>query len=147
MARYSAGAKATAVGSTARGIISLWGATGSGGTVREIGITNSSSVNFDVVLRRLTAQGAGVGTNLTEGKQNSNSPAAAMSAYSVATVDHTVGDDLGYRASLGAAVGAGVVFTFGADGLTIPAGTANGIGLLLENGTAQAAQVYVVWDE
>ena len=145
--RYSIGAKASAVGSTSRAFISVWGAAGSGCAVREIGVTNSSSVAFDVVVKRLTARGAGVGTSLTLSPQNPNGAAAACAAFHTATADHTVGVDLGYRASLGGSVGAGVVFTFGGDGLVIAAGTANGIGLLLENGTAQACQVYIVTDE
>ena len=145
--RYSTGAKASAVGTTSRGIISLWSAAGSGGTIREIGVTNTTSTAFDVVLKRLTAQGAGPGTALTGSPQNPVGAAAACTPKHTATVDHTVGVDLGYRATVGAAAGAGIVFTFGGDGLAIAAGTANGIGLLLENGTAQAAQVYIVWDE
>ena len=146
MARYSTGATATAPGGTNRSFISLFAASGSGAAVREIGVTNNSTTEFAVAVKRLTAQGAGVGTALTEGKQNPNSPTNACTAFYSASADHTVGDDLGYRATVGAAKGAGIVFTFGGDGLVIAAGTANGIGLL-PTGTAQACEVYIVWDE
>jgi hypothetical protein len=48
---------------------------------------------------------------------------------------------------LGAAIGAGVIWTFGDQGIRIPTGTANGVGVVVENGTGQACQVYMVWDE
>jgi len=73
--------------------------------------------------------------------------AASCTAVSTHTVAPTLGDDLGYRASIGAAIGAGVIWTFGDSGLRIPVGTANGIGVIAENGTGQAAQIYLVFDE
>jgi len=54
---------------------------------------------------------------------------------------------MGYRASLGAAVGAGVIWTFGDQGIRIEPGTANGFGIVVENGSGQACQIYFVWDE
>ena len=63
-----------------------------------------------------------------------------------------LGDDLGYRAVLGAAVGSGVIWTFGDDGILIGEPDAveavtNGIGVILETGTGQICQVYMSWDE
>jgi len=53
---------------------------------------------------------------------------------------------------LGAAVGSGVIWTFGDDGLAITAAdavesTANGIGPVVATGTGQICQCYMVWDE
>jgi hypothetical protein len=48
---------------------------------------------------------------------------------------------------LGAAIGAGVIWTFGDAGIRIPVGAANGVGVVVENGTGQACQIYAVWDE
>jgi hypothetical protein len=39
-----------------------------------------------------------------------------------------------------------VIWTFG-DGIRIPVGAANGVGVVVENGTGQACQIYAVWDE
>ena len=50
-------------------------------------------------------------------------------------------------AGIGAAIGAAVIFTFGDSGLRIPIGTGNGIGVIVETGTGQVCQSYIVWDE
>jgi hypothetical protein len=44
------------------------------------------------------------------------------------------------------------IWTFGDDGLAVTAADAveavtNGIGVLVENGTGQVCQAYIVWDE
>ena len=145
MARYSAGDLCGA-GTTARPIISLFGIAGIGGTVREIGITNTTSTACSYMVCRFTAVGT-AGAGLVEGKYDEDSPDASCTAFATHTGDATLGDELGYRAILGAAVGSGVIWTFGDKGLVIPPGTANGIGVILSTGTGQACEAYIVWDE
>jgi hypothetical protein len=145
MARFSAGVK-TGAGSTTLPIISLYsGGAASAPRVREVGVFNTTNTAFDIKLVRLTATGT-QGAGLTEAKHD-NVTAALATAFTTHTVAPTLGDDLGYRASIGAAIGAGVIWSFGDIGLLIPAGTGNGIGVIVENGTGQIAQAYLCWDE
>jgi hypothetical protein len=145
MARYSAGALTTA-GSTTLPIISLYAAAAVGGRIRELGVFNTTTTAVALKLVRLTTAGT-QGTGLTEGKHDPDSASASCTAFNTHSANPTLGDDLGFRASVGAAVGAGVIWTFGDTGLRIPVGTGNGVGVIVENGTGQACQAYLVWDE
>ena len=51
------------------------------------------------------------------------------------------------QATVGAAAGAGVIFTFGENGIYRPEGTANGVVLTCPTGTAQFFDFYFVFDE
>ncbi len=145
MARYSSGVL-TGAGSTTLPLISIYAAASVGGKVREIGLFNTTTTAVAVQLQRLTTAGT-QGAGQTEAKYDPESVAANCTVFTTHTVGPTLGDDLGYRASLGAAIGAGVIWTFGDQGLRIEPGTGNGIGVLIENGTGQALQAYIVWDE
>ena len=151
MARYSAGVL-TGAGSTTLPIISLYAIANVGGELREVGLTNTTSTAVALRMIRLAAAGT-QGAGLAEAKHNPTSAAASCTAFTTHTVDPTAGSvDLGYRASLGAAVGAGVIWTFGATGIRVGNATggtttADGVGVIVENGTGQACQAYLVWDE
>jgi hypothetical protein len=145
VARYSAGVL-TGAGSTTLPIISLYSAAAVAPKIREIGVFNTTSTA--VALRVVLLSSAGTqGTGLTEGKHDQDSATASCTAFTTHTGGPTIASDLGYRASLGAAVGAGVIWTFGDTGLRCAVGTGNGIGVVVENGTGQACQAYIVWDE
>lgn len=144
MGRYSSGTL-TGAGSTTLPILSLYGNTNKQGRVREIGITNTTSTAFAVKLVRLSTEGTR-GTNLTEAYHDPQAASPNCVAFGTHSGAPTLGEDLGYRGSIGAAVGAGVIWTFGDTGLATGA-SPNGIGVIVENGTGQAAQAYVVWDE
>ena len=145
MARYAVGVL-TGAGSTVLPIISLYSTAAVSPVVREIGLTNTTSTAVALKLTYLTTAGT-QGAGLTETKYRESAGAAVCTAFTTHTVAPTLGGDLGYRASLGAAVGAGVIWTFGEQGLTPPLGTGNGVGVIVENGTGQAVQAYIVWDE
>lgn len=145
MPRYSAGAKTTA-GSTTLPIISLYSGAAVGPKIREIGVFNTTSTAVDVKLVRLTSAGT-QGAGLTEANHDPDTATAACSAFNTHSANPSLGNDMGYRASLGAAVGAGVIWTFGDQGIRVPVGTSNGLGVIVENGTGQACQAYIVWDE
>lgn len=145
MGRYSAGVL-TSAGSTTLPIISIYGAVNKGGKVREIGITNTTTTAFAVKLVRLNTTGL-PGTGLAESLHDMLGASPNCLTYTTHTgAAPALGDDLGYRASIGAAVGAGVIWTFGDTGITIGA-SPNGVGVIVENGTGQAAQAYICWDE
>lgn len=145
MARYSAGVL-TSAGSTTLPLISLYAAASVGGSLREVGCFNSTATAVNIKLVRLTTTGT-QGAGLTAAKYNPDAVAASCTPKNTHSGAPTLGDDLGYRASLGAAIGAGVIWTFGDIGLRIPTGTANGIGVIIESGTGQALEAYLVWDE
>lgn len=145
MARYSAGVL-TGAGSTTLPIISLYSGASVGPKIREIGVFNTTSTAVALNLVRLTSAGT-QGASQTEAKHDPDSAAASCDCRATHTGAPTLGDDLGYRASLGAAVGSGVIWTFGDTGLRVATGAANGIGVIVENGTGQACQAYIVWDE
>ena len=146
MPRFSAGVR-TGAGSTTLPIISLYAAAGSGCTIREIGVFNTTSTAVALHVIRLAATGT-QGSGLTEAKHDPNSAAAACTAFTTHSVDPTSSStDMGYRTTLGAAVGSGVIWTFGDAGLRIQAGTSNGIGVIVSTGTGQVCDAYIVWDE
>ncbi len=150
MARFSAGVRATA-GTSLRPMMSIYSAAASIGVLREVGVFNTTATALEIFLTRLTATGT-QGAGLTEARFNPKKAPALCTAFTTHTVDATLGDDLGYRAVLGAAIGSGVIWTFGDDGIMIGEPDAlevvgNGIGIILETGTGQICQCYMVWDE
>lgn len=151
MARYSAGCL-TGAGTggppPTTPLISLYGKTSPavGAKIREIGVFNTTSTAVAVKLVRLISTGT-QGSGLTEAKYDPDSASASCTAHNTHSVAPSLGDDLGYRAALGAAVGAGVIWSFGDQGIRVSTGDANGVGVMVENGTGQPLQAYIVWDE
>ena len=140
----------TAAGSATLPIMSLYSAAASTGVLREIGLFNTTTTAVRLFLTRLTT--AGTSSTITEARHNPKSQPALCTARSVpSSTPPTLGEDLGYRVELGAAIGAGVIWTFGDSGLVVGdfdavEDVANGIGVL-PVGTGQILQAYMVWDE
>jgi hypothetical protein len=144
MARFSTGVR-TGAGSTTLPILSLYSTATIGAKLREVGIFNTTATAVELYLCRLTTagtQGAGI---VETGHDPDNPP--ACTAFTTHTGNPTLGGDLGYRGVLGAAIGSGIIWTFGDSGIRIPVGTGNGIGVLVATGTGQVCQAYLVWDE
>ena len=144
MARYSAGGTTTA-GSSVLPIAALTAAASVGAHIREIGVSNTSTTSLEVKLVRLTTAGT-PGATLASAQHDPNSLASSCLLKNTYSSTGPTLVDLGYRATLGAAAGAGVVWVFGDSGLVLATGTANGIGIV-PTGTGQACSVYFVWDE
>jgi hypothetical protein len=125
---------------------SLYAAAAAGARLRECGVYNTTTTAVAIKLVRLTTAGT-QGAALTEAAHDQNFVAPQCTAFDTHTVAPTLGDDLGYRAPLGAAIGAGIIWTFGDSGLVIPEGTGNGIGIIVATGTGQILDWYMVWDE
>jgi hypothetical protein len=145
MARYTAGAIAAGAGSTTLPSGSLYAVAGVGGTLREVGVFNTTATAVNIGLFRLSTTGT-QGAAITTAKYNPDSVAASMTPFNTHTVAPTAAT-LGYQTNLGAAIGSGVIWTFGDTGLRIPVGTANGIGIMTVSGTGQVVEFYFVWDE
>ena len=143
MARYTVGARASGAGSATLPIGSLYAAAAVGGKVREVGVFNTTTTALVVGLCTLTSAGT-QGSGLTEAKYDPSTATPSCSGFNTHTVAPTLAD-LGYRADLGAAVGAGIIWTFGDTGLVIPVGTGNGVGIYVPTGTGQICDFYIVW--
>lgn len=144
MPTYAAGGLTTA-GSTTLPIAALVGGTTSHARITEIGVFNTTATAVAVKLVRLSTAGT-PGATLTSAALESEAPASIALLKNTYTVTATM-TDLGYRAQLGAAVGSGVVWTFPGPGITVPNVANAGVGVVVENGTGQACQIYFAWQE
>ncbi len=115
-----------------------------GAKVREVGVFNTTATALAVSLVRFT-NATGVGAGLTEADYDQANP-AICTGFAGHTADGAVGQVF-RQAALGAAVGSGIIWTFGDSGLLIPVGTANGIGIICPTGTGQICDYYFDWDE
>lgn len=126
--------------------MSLYAPAGGKLMVREIGVFNSTTTPCVVSVRRLSTtgtQGAGI-TEFEYDEQGMPVLGTAFDAHSV--LPTLVAGHVRYGA-IGGAIGAGYVWTFGENGLVIPAGTGNGLGFLTPTGTGQVLDYYIDWDE
>lgn len=148
MARFSVGARTTA-GSNVLPLISLFSSASVNFRLREVGIFQTTTTAYCVGLARLgTAQGT-VGTGLTEFNLDNDGVAASSTAFNTHSAQGSLAlTDAGYRATLGAVAGSGVIWTFANDvGLKAAAGTTNGVGVIIPTGSGQVSDIYFVWDE
>lgn len=143
--RHTFGMRGTVAGTAARAMMSLFAVAGSGGTLREVGVFNTTATALAIALARFT-NATGVGAGQTEGEYDENAPAPACTIFAGHTADGGVGQIL-RQASLGAAIGSGVIWTFGGKGIIIQPGTANGLGILVPTGTGQICDLYFDWEE
>ena len=144
MARYMGGALSAGPGSTTLPLMSLYAIASNGCAVREVGVTNTTATAVAVKLARCSTAGT-QGSSITIAQYNSNRT-PQMTMFNTHTGGPTLAD-AGYRAQLGAAVGAGVIWTFGDQGIIIEPATTHGLAVVIENGTGQVCQIYFVWDE
>jgi hypothetical protein len=142
--RHSVAGRATVIGTTLRAGASIFATATNGGKLREVGIFNTTSVAFSAALCRFT-NATGVGAALTEVDYDAANP-AVVTGFAGHTADGAVGANFRYS-SVGSAIGAGVIWTFGESGVLIPVGTANGIGIICPVGTGQIFDYYIDWDE
>jgi len=145
VARFSVAARAAGAGSTLLPSGSLYSPAGSGGRLREVGVFNTTATAVAIKLARLTTAGT-QGATLTEVEHDEVGPPPLMTAFNTHTAGPTIAGDL-YQASLGAAIGAGVIWTFGDSGIVIPVAVTNGVGIVTATGTGQILDFYFVWDE
>jgi hypothetical protein len=137
--------RSTIAGTNLRAQMALYAPAGSGGALREAGVCNTTTTALAVSLARFTnATGAGAGQ--AEAEYDENAPPPLMTVFAGHTADTAVGQVF-RQWSLGAAIGSGVIWTFGASGLVVVLGTANGLGPIIPTGTGQICDDYIDWDE
>ena len=142
--RHSIAGRSTIAGTTVRGLFSLYATASVGAKVREVGVFNTTTTAVAVALVRFTSTGT-QGAALTEADYDAANP-AICTGFAGHTADATVGQ-LFRQISLGAAIGSGVIWTFGDSGILIPVGTANGIGIIIPTGTGQICDYHLDFDE
>lgn len=144
MPRCSVGGRTSAVPTAARGP-SLFATASSGQlVVREIQAFNTTTTACAVSIGIATAAGT-VGAGLTEANESDPTHTILGTGFNTHTADATVTNTR--HASLGAAIGSGIIWTFGENGLVIPEGTANGVVITCHTGTGQHLDFAFVWDE
>lgn len=147
MPRVAAGGRTTGAGSTTLPAAALIAATGVDIYVVEIGVWNTTATACNVAVRRLTSAGT-PGSTITAlpwDPDTTGSVGLLKDTYTSTGPTITAGS---YRwAQLGAAIGAGVIWTFAGKGLRIPKTTSNGIAVIPGTGTGQILDVYFEWDE
>lgn len=147
MARYSAGGISSAAATSTLPAVTLAAASGSGCRLREVGIFNTTTSSFYVSLRRFSTAGTrGAAVNVLAEDPNSAAAACTVADANTSTAP-TLVNGTGRIAVLPAAIGGGVIWTFGDTGLALLAGTGNMYGILCPSGTGQVFTYYFTWDE
>ena len=147
--KLSVAGRSSVVGTSSRAIASVFSASTMGFRMREIGVFNTTSTAVSVALTRFTASTAvGALTTTVRWDPGINQTAPWTSSYAGHTGDGGVGVSTYIRyGSLGAAIGSGIIWTFGGEGVVVDAGTANGIGIVIPTGTGQTLDYYYDWEE
>jgi hypothetical protein len=144
--RASCGFRTTGAGSTTLPIASIFATAGCRPRVREIGVFNTTATAVAIAVRRMTAVGT-AGTGQTEVYNDDDAQTILATVFDTHTVTGTFVTGSIRAASLGAAIGSGIIWTFADPGLIIPAGTGNGVVVVPLTGTGQICDVYFEWEE
>lgn len=144
MARCSVAGRTSAVPTAARGP-SVYSTAALKPRIREVGVFNTTATAVAVGLARASATGT-QGAALTEVCEDDDSHVVIATGFNTHTADATVGGTI-RQASLGAAIGSGVIWTFGDNGFVLDNATTAGIVIICPSGTGQHLDFYVLWDE
>lgn len=146
MATFGVGWRTAGPGSTTLPIASLYATTGVRPRVYEVGVFNTTATAVAIALRRATSVGT-VGTGQSEIYESDESQAAIATAVDTHTVAPTLTAGNIRVATLGAAIGSGVIWSFNDPGLYIPQATTSGLCIVPLTGTGQICDVYFSWRE
>lgn len=145
MARFAVAGRSTVAGTTLRAMASLYATTAIRPRILEVGVFNTTATALAVALVRFT-NATNVGAGLTEVAIDDPTHVPVATGFAGHTGDGAVGSPI-RQASLGAAIGSGVIWTFSGVGLVIPNTTADGVGIITPTGTGQICDYYIEWDE
>lgn len=146
MARQAAGWRTTGAGSATLPMASLYASSTGGLWVVEVGVTNTTVTAFEASLKRVTTTGTQGTAQTVVYEENDGNFTAKGDPRDTHTVAPTLVAGEIRRASIGASIGSGIIWTFGGRGLFVPSGTANGIAVMPMTGTGQISDVYFSWD-
>lgn len=144
MARFAVATRTSAVPTTVRGP-SLYATAAVRPQIREIGVFNTTATAVAVAIVRASATGT-QGTGLTEVCTSDDSNVAISTGFNTHTADATVGAAV-KQASLGAAIGSGVIWTWDAGEFIVDNATTAGVVIICPTGTAQHLDFYINWAE
>lgn len=122
------------------------GATSGKFWVREIGITNTTTTAVATAIGVATATGTQVGAIGEYQTDDPSAPAPSETAFTSQSSDSTLAATFRHF-SLGAAIGSGVIHTWGEKEFEIPEGTGNGVLIVCPTGTAQHLDFYIKWQK
>jgi hypothetical protein len=147
MPRFSAGGRATIAGTNLLPLASLYATAAVRPQIVEIGLFNTTSTAVAVALQRLTTTGT-QGTAISVIPEDQPEQTAVATPKNGHTVGPTITSGVLRQASLGAAVGSGVIWTWPDNhALAIAAATTNGIGITIPTGTGQVLDFSITWIE
>lgn len=147
MARFSAGGRSTIAATSALPCFSLYATAGVRARVVEVGVFNTTTTACVVALQRFTTTGT-QGSAISVIPEFDVEQAATATPKNGHTVGPTITSGVARQASLGAAIGSGVIWTWPDAGpLEIAAATTNGVGVTCPTGTGQVVDFYIVWLE
>lgn len=144
MARYSAAALQTTAKTSLRGPTLAVGASNL--TLREVGVESTTAVSSTVALRIASALGTS-GTALDEVPWADDRTAPLATTFQAPTADHTAVAGFIRIAALPAAIGGGVIWTFGPQELELAGGSGDGFFLALPSGSDAIINFYFDWEE
>lgn len=144
MALCSVAARTSAVPTAVRGP-SLYATAAVRPKIREIGVFNTTATAAAVAVVRATATGT-QGAALTEVCTSDDSATIVATGFNTHTADATVGASI-VQASLGAAIGSGVIWTWDDGEFEIDNATGNGVVITCPTGTGQHLDFYIKWRE
>lgn len=146
MSRQAAAWRTGGAGSATLPMASLYGLGTGPLWLVEVGVFNSTVTAFEVSLKRVTSTGTqGTAQTVTYEESDVNFTAKGDPRDTHSVAPTLVAGEI-RRASIGASVGSGVIFTFGGRGLYLPSATTNGFVLIPITGTGQISDVYWSWD-
>jgi hypothetical protein len=147
MARFHAAYRTTGAGSATLPMASMY-SLGTGDLwVVEIHVANTTAVAFECSIKRLSTAGTqGAAQTMVYGEGATNATAKGDPRDTHTVLPTLVAGELA-RTSIGASIGSGIIWTFGARELLIPSGTGNGIGLMPITGTGQISDITWVIDQ
>jgi hypothetical protein len=144
MAKVSVATRTSAVPTNVRGP-SLYATAVVRPQIREIGVWNTTATACAVAVVRATATGT-QGAGLTEVCTSDDSSAIVATAFNTHTGDATVGAAI-RQASLGAAIGSGVIWTWEPGEFIVDNLTTAGVVITCPTGTGQHLDFYIAWQE
>ena len=149
MARFSSAYRTSGVATNLLPMASIYATAAVRPRVVEVSVFNTTATAVNVALCRLTTAGTSTAVT-TGGYEDDNSQAPVTTVRNThSSTGPTIAGIL-RMADLGAAIGSGVIWTFGGgktSGLVIPNTTGDGLGLYTPNGTGQICSVVWTWDE
>ena len=149
MARFSIAGIASAAATATLPAVTLAGAATGGCRLREVGLFSTTTTAFYASLRQFSTagtRGAAV-SSIKWGATAGPASALCTGADANTSTAPTVVAGTCRIVTLPAAIGGGVIWTFGDSGLELPAGTANMFGILCPSGTGQVFTYYLDWEE